>query len=175
MSNSGLLSKLTIRDATKEDISLIRELTFKVWPQTYSNILSEEQLNYMLELLYSKSSLEKQMNDHHRFIIIYDATKPVGFASFSEIHRGIYKLHKIYLLPQQQGKGTGRLLIDYVINNILQEGAQLLQLNVNRHNKAKDFYEKLGFTVIKEEDIDIGNGYYMNDFVMEKNLFNPLE
>jgi ribosomal protein S18 acetylase RimI-like enzyme len=57
-----------------------------------------------------------------------------------------------------------------LITAIKQKGATSLLLNVNRNNPTKGFYEKLGFTVIKEEDIDIGNGYFMNDYVMEKKV-----
>ena len=170
MVNVTPASKLVIRNATPEDIPLIRDLTHKIWPQTYAAILTNEQINYMLELLYSESSLIKQMNEHHRFLIVYDEITPAGFASYSEIDHGIFKLHKIYLLPDQQGKGTGRFLLDYIITIILQHDAKLLRLNVNRHNKAKDFYERLGFTLIKEEEVNIGNGYFMNDYVMEKKL-----
>ncbi len=49
-------------------------------------------------------------------------------------------------------------------------GAENLILNVNRKNKAKTFYEKNGFAVVREEDIDIGKGYFMNDYIMEKTL-----
>jgi Acetyltransferases len=80
---------------------------------------------------------------------------------------GIYKLHKIYVLPYNQGKGTGKFVITEIIRAISRKGGKGLQLNVNRNNKAKDFYEKMGFVVIREEDIDIGNGYFMNDYVME--------
>jgi ribosomal protein S18 acetylase RimI-like enzyme len=165
-----LPTELTIRNATLEDIPLIRDLTFKVWPQTYSGILNREQIDYMLELMYSEAALQKQMNDKHYFIIVQEVDIPVGFASYSEGHAGIYKLHKIYLLPNQQGKGTGRFVIDHVITRIKASGAKRLQLNVNRNNKAKDFYEKLGFTSIGELDTDIGNGYFMTDYTMEKKL-----
>jgi ribosomal protein S18 acetylase RimI-like enzyme len=162
--------QLTIRNATLKDIPLIRDLTFKVWPQTYSAILTREQIDYMLELIYSEASLQKQMNDNHHFIIVHEGDSPVGFASYSETKPQIYKLHKIYVIHNQQGKGTGRFVIDQIITNIKALGAKRLQLNVNRNNKAKDFYEKLGFTAIGEEDIDIGNGYFMNDYIMEKEL-----
>ena len=170
MTKTTRAPKLAVRNATAEDIPLIRDLTYKVWPQTYSNILTSEQINYMMELFYSVTSLQKQMKDHHRFLIVYDETIPMGFASYSETRPGIFKLHKIYVLPGQQGKGTGRFLLDYIIKDILQQDARTLHLNVNRHNKAKDFYEKLGFTVIGEEDVDIGQEYFMNDYIMEKKL-----
>ena len=82
----------------------------------------------------------------------------------------LYKLHKIYALPDQQGKGIGKFIINYISGEIKPIGATALQLNVNRYNKAKGFYEKLGFKVIGEEDIDIGNGYLMNDYIMELGL-----
>jgi len=159
-----------IRYTTTADIPLIRELTFKVWPQTYSDILTNEQIDYMLEMMYSPSSLKKQMKEGCCFIIVYDNDNPVGFASFQLIGAGVAKLHKIYVLPSQQGKGTGNFLLNYIIGQVKKQGATSLQLQVNRSNTAKVFYEKWGFLVIEEADFDIGNGFYMNDYVMEKKL-----
>ena len=161
---------LNIRKAILSDIPLIRELTFKVWPQTYAAIISKEQIDFMLQMMYSETSLQQQMNEGCRFIIVYDEAEPVGFASYQETEPAIFKLHKIYVLPSQQGKGTGRFVIDHIISEIRQQGATALQLQVNRNNKARDFYEKIGFAVILEADFDIGNGYFMNDYVMEKKL-----
>lgn len=161
---------LTIRHTTRADIPLIRELTFKVWPQTYRDILTSEQIDYMLEMMYSPASLEKQMQDGCNFIIVYDNEQPVGFASYQLTNEEVAKLHKIYVLPSQQGKGTGNFLLNYTIEQVKKLGAASLQLQVNRNNTAKAFYEKKGFVVIEEADFDIGNGYYMNDYVMEKKL-----
>ncbi len=161
---------LSIRPATVDDIPLIRELTFRVWPQTYADILSPEQIAYMLEIMYSEESLKKQMEELCRFIIVNIEEEPAGFASFGETEPGIFKLHKIYILPSQQSKGTGSFMISHIISNIRQEGGHVLQLQVNRHNKAKKFYERLGFTVTEEADFDIGHGWYMNDYIMEKRL-----
>lgn len=160
----------SVRPATTGDIELIRQLTFRVWPQTYASIISREQIDYMLDMMYSPASLEKQMNDGARFIIAYDGDEPVGFASFQEIKPAVYKLHKLYVLTTQQGKGTGRFLIDHICNTIKPEGAKALQLQVNKMNKAKTFYEKIGFTVKEEMILDIGNGYVMDDYIMEKEL-----
>ena len=124
----------------------------------------------MLDLFYSEKALHEQMEQHIEFIIVYDGVHPVGFASFGLHEPRVYKLHKIYVLPSQQGRGTGRFIIDQLEKAMKARDATALLLNVNRQNNAKSFYEKLGFTVIKEEDIDIGNGYFMNDYVMEKIL-----
>ena len=162
--------RFNIRKATTADIELVRELTFKIWPRTYASILSQDKIDYMLELMYSPGSLQRQMNNGSQFIFVYENEKPVGFAAYFEKDPSVYKLDKIYILPSQQGKGTGRFVIDHIIDEIKGKGATALQLQVNRQNKAKIFYEKLGFTVIDDKDFDIGNGFFMNDYVMEKKL-----
>ena len=161
---------MNISKAGSADIPVIRELAYKIWPGTYQAILGLEQVDYMLDLLYSEKTLRKQMEQQVEFIVASDNEDPVGFASFSSTHPDVYKLHKIYVLPSQQGKGTGRMMVDYVKQQAASSGAKFLQLNVNRYNNARHFYEKLGFAVIREEDIDIGNGFFMNDYVMQLNL-----
>lgn len=168
---------LSIIKASAVDIPLIRQLTFAIWPQTYSHLLSKEQLDYMLDMMYSSASLQKQMEeDGCIFIIVYDDGEPVAFASYAqhpadnESKPKIWKLNKIYILSTHQRKGTGKFIINYIIDEIKPKHAKALQLQVNRQNKAKDFYEKLGFKIIQTADFDIGNGYFMNDYVMELTL-----
>jgi len=163
---------LSIQKASSKDILIIRELAEKVWPQTYSPIQSAEQISYMMELIYSPGSLCRQMENGHQFILLFDEENAVGFASYSEMEPSLFKLHKLYILPGGQGRGAGRFMVDFIIKDIKMKGATSLLLNVNRKNKAKSFYEKLEFKVIREEDIDIGGGYFMTDYVMEKNLIN---
>ena len=160
----------TIRKATPEDIPLIRELCYKVWPQTFASILSQDKIDYMLEYMYSAGSLLKQMEEGSQFIFVYEGNEPVGYAAYFDKGHNIYKLDKIYVLPSQQGKGTGKFVIGYIINEIRQKGATALQLQVHRKNKARNFYEKLEFVIIEEKDFDIGQGFFMNDYVMEKQL-----
>jgi diamine N-acetyltransferase len=161
---------IEIKDASVNDLPLIRQLAFDIWPTAYGNILSNKQLEYMLDKMYSLASLEQQQQSlKHSFLIAYENNQPIGFASFAAHadDNNVYHLHKIYVLPQQQGKNVGRQMLDYVISQIKKTGAASLQLNVNRNNKALHFYEKQGFRIIHEEDIDIGEGYFMNDYVME--------
>lgn len=159
-----------IRVASFNDIQLIRELCFKIWPQTYAAIISKEQIDYMLEMMYSEASLKKQIDDGCIFLLLSENETDIGFASYQHIENNKYKLHKIYVLAAYQGKGAGRYMLNYIIEELSKQKASSLQLQVNRNNKAKEFYERLGFSVIKEADFDIGNGYFMNDFIMEKNF-----
>jgi len=163
---------IDIKAACLDDLVIIQKIAYETWPSAYLDILGKEQLDYMLEKIYSLSSLEHQFSVlKHRFIIVFDDQTPVGFASYG-VHENssIFHLNKIYVLPDQQGKNLGKLILDYVITDIKSSGATALQLNVNRNNKAIQFYEKQGFKIIRKEDIDIGFGYFMNDYVMELSL-----
>jgi ribosomal protein S18 acetylase RimI-like enzyme len=159
---------ITIVNAGITDIPIIQSLTYKIWPETYYPIIGEAQVAYMLGLFYSEEALKEQMATGHQFILCHDDNEPVGFASYSPTEPGIYKLNKLYVLPNQQGKGIGKQMITCIIHALQQLQATHLRLNVNIHNtQAIGFYEKNGFYKFKEEDIDIGGGYFMNDFVLE--------
>jgi ribosomal protein S18 acetylase RimI-like enzyme len=158
----------SIREASLSDIHRIQQLAEKTWWPTYSVILAAEQIQYMLDTIYSEASLKKVMeNGSQTFILLEDERGSQGFAAYGKRKEqpSVFKLHKIYVLPDNQGKGYGRKLIQEVCKRIQQEGANCLDLNVNRHNPAKQFYERIGFRVIREEDIPIGP-YWMNDYVM---------
>ncbi len=163
-------NELLIRAADLDDINTIGFLAHETWPTAYGATHSQEQISYMLNLFYAPKALATQMNtDKHRFLLAELDDEAVGFASFSAIDgEGTYKLHKLYVLPSLQGKGVGRLLLEFICDELKHLKASALRLNVNRLNAARHFYEKLGFEVIKEEVNDIGRGFVMDDYVMEK-------
>lgn len=167
-----MTEELIVRDAGLEDINTIGFLAYQIWPVAYKDILELDQLQYMLKLIYSPASLKRQMTvEQHHFLLAELGEEPVGFAAYSRIiEPSTFKLHKLYVLPQIQGKGLGKTLLENVEEAVRNAGGTHLHLNVNRHNKARMFYERLGFSIIDEEDIDIGNNYFMNDYVMEKNI-----
>lgn len=159
----------TITKAAAKDSEIIHNLAKQVWEPTYGNILSVEQLKYMFELMYSIESLNRQMEDGHVYYIAYRKGKPVGYVSVEKENESRFHLQKLYILPSEQGNGLGRLLIDKIKEHVKierPEGDLTLVLNVNRENKAKLFYEKLGFYVESQGDFEIGNGFYMNDYIM---------
>ncbi len=160
---------IILRKAKEEDISIISNLAEQIWPQTYSAYISEAQLRFMLDKMYNKGELLSQFQNGHVFLIASENGKDVGFAGFSIIDSSnkAYKLHKLYVLPEMHGKGVGKILINEVVNLAVREGGKTLQLNVNRNNNAKDFYIKAGFNIKETVDLDIGNGFFMNDYVME--------
>lgn len=163
------MSELSIRIASKIDIPIIQEIAYTTWPSTYGHILNKEQLNYMLDMMYSSSSLENQMNQNITFFLAELNGEIVGFASTGrEPMEGMFKLHKLYILPNIQTKGIGSALLEAVILFAKKNSGEQLVLQVNRNNSAVDFYKKKDFIILYEADFDIGNGYQMNDYVMGK-------
>lgn len=163
-------SELVIRPASFNDIQYIRDIAYKTWPSTYAPILPAGQVTYMLDRIYSTQSLADQIRNNHLFFLALLNDDPVGFASFSHETGVSYKLQKLYVLPTIQKTGAGRKMLETIETIIKSMNGEVLLLNVNRNNVAKTFYEKNGFAIIKEEDIDIGNGYFMNDYIMQKEL-----
>lgn len=161
-----------IQKAGASDLLLIEKLALEIWPSTFAEILSIEQIEYMLNMMYHQVVLKNQLLNGHTFYLLFEDNIPIGFIGIEHHFQNTdqTKIHKIYLLPSKQGKGYGKLLIDFVENEAKSFNSQSLLLNVNRYNKAVKFYQKIDFEIIKEEDIDIGNNFFMNDFVMIKSI-----
>ncbi len=159
-----------IRPATLADADCIVKIAHQTWWPAYRDILSAEQISYMLQSIYLSDKIATQIEDGtQQYLILEDDGVPVAFASYSPRSEDaeVYKLHKLYCHPSTQGKGYGKLLIDSVVDMVKQAGKTKLELNVNRSNNAKRFYEKMGFTIAYDEDIAIGP-YFMNDHVMRR-------
>ncbi|HEX8017361.1 MAG TPA: GNAT family N-acetyltransferase [Flavobacterium sp.] len=164
---------ITISEAKAENIKTIQEITYTTWPITYGKILSEEQLDYMLDLFYSDKALNNQLDKKEQlFYMISEDETTLGFIGIEHHYKNepVTRIHKIYLLPETQGKGIGKKVIVEIQKLALENNSSSLSLNVNRFNSALSFYKKIGFEVIDEVNIDIGNGYLMEDYVMEKKL-----
>jgi len=164
---------ITIRKATTDDALLIREIAYKTWPDTYKNIVSEIQLEYMLELFYNhKTLMETISKKNHYFLLALDQEICQGFAAIEHHYLGneITRLNKLYVLPEAQGKGIGKKLMDEVTVLATEKASRAINLNVNRFNKAHFFYSKIGFKIISEVDVKLDFGYLMEDYVMEKYL-----
>ncbi|RYD77821.1 MAG: GNAT family N-acetyltransferase, partial [Sphingobacteriales bacterium] len=149
---------ITLRKAKEEDLEIIRDIATATWPSTYMELIGREQIDYMLDKMYNKGELLKQFMEGHIFLIAEDGENQYGFAGYSIVghEERIYKLHKLYVLPSAHGKGVGKILINEVFNQVKDSGGSALELNVNKNNKAKDFYLKAGFTVKESVKIDIG-------------------
>ena len=169
---------ISITQATESDIHVIKSMANVVFRNTYSSILTAEQVEYMMEWMYSKQSLEKQFSDLHIFFIAWCNGIAVGYMSIqkeciTEDNITVYHLHKLYVMPEWQGSGIGEHLFkkayEYATHNKNSAKARI-ELYVNRYNKAVWFYLRMGMEIAREGDFPIGDGFYMNDYIMSLEL-----
>ena len=172
------MSEVMIKKAAGENLKTIRDMAQVVFRHTYREILSPDQMEYMMDIMYSMPNLQIQLQEGHHYYIAYEDQAPCGYVSVQ--HEGpdndgveVFHLHKIYVMPDTQGKGVGLRLFETVVDhvrNAVPGQCARIELNVNKYNKAVDFYKHLGMRVLLEEDFPIGNGFYKTDYIMGLDL-----
>lgn len=161
---------IIIEKINYQELNRIQHLAEKTWEPTYKSILSREQLIYMFDKMYNLKTLSERIKEGSEFYIIKENNSDVGFTEIIYKKEELY-ISKIYIDPAFQKKGYGERLIEFIIQKGKEFEKKQLSLNVNRYNPAIGFYEKLQFKIIDTIDIEIGNGYLMEDYIMKKELF----
>lgn len=172
------MDNVQIRKAGVEDVGTINELAQVVFRHTYRDILSPEQMEYMMDWMYAPANILRQYEEGHVYYLLICSGEPGGYVSIQregidEQGIEVYHLQKIYILPSCQGKCFGRLLFAHaaeIVKTLAQGRKVRIELNVNRNNKAVSFYRHLGMTILRQGDFHIGNGFYMNDYIMGLDL-----
>ncbi len=165
-----------IRIATLDDIPAIQQVAYHTWPSAYGGIISEEQIKFMLDLMYSTESLVQQMVKGHQFYLFEavrvqaEMNEILGFASVSNELNGVFKLNKLYINPTAQKTGAGKALLTAVKEYAKQNGGSQLILQVNKQNPAIEFYKKQGLSVLSEQVFELEHGFVMDDYIMGVSL-----
>jgi len=162
---------INIIPATAEDFPIIRQIAYTTWPIAYGHILSKAQLDYMLGAFYSTETLTQNLKEKgHFFMLAKEGENVLGFTSFEHNYnnKNVTHVHKLYILPETQGKGIGKLLIGAVEKAARNNNSDAITLNVNRFNKAQEFYRKFGFEITATVDVQLDHGYLMEDYIMTK-------
>lgn len=163
---------MMITPASKKDIKLIQDLARESWQSTYAHILRQEQIDYMLEMMYSETTLLKHFdNPNYFYYLVTDRHQYFGFFGYEKhAQPKTTKLHRIYFLSRAQGRGLGKMSLDFIKQEALKNGDEQVLLTVNKNNSALQFYQSQGFEISSEAVFDIGGGYVMDDFIMISSL-----
>lgn len=161
-----------IRAACAADLPLIAELAGRIWRAHYSSILSREQIEYMLSWMYDPAQLRRDVERGVVYELLFVEGRAVGFCGYEPLAQdGYLKLHKLYLEVSQHGRGLGSLLLRHVEDEARRRELPKVVLGVNRFNaKAIRAYERNGYLVREELKTEIGRGFVMDDYIMEKRL-----
>ena len=166
-------TNVALRPVSKDEYGKVRALAETVWPVCYKDILSAEQIKYMMDMMYSANVIAKEISDGVRYCFVEHRGEIAGYLAWGPCDPAdkTAKLHKLYLLPAKHGQGIGSRAIELVRQEVKTSGYSRLCLNVNRQNScAIKCYNKNGFAIVKQEDNDIGNGFFMTDYVMETDV-----
>ena len=157
---------------TADALARVRAIADDVWPKTFREILSPEQIVYMMKMMYAPEVMEKELSSGYSFDLLVVDGQDAGdmvYAPYDE--PGTLKLHKLYLLEEYQGKGYGQKMLQHVIDTAKARDFQSVILAVNKQNvKGQKAYSRFGFKHYKSVQIDIGNGFIMDDYWLRFSL-----
>ena len=147
------------------ELARVRSIADDVWPKTFRGILSPEQIIYMMNMMYAPEIMEKELASGYTFELLVIDGRDAGYMVYAPYEPGTMKLHKLYLLEEFQGKGYGQKMLRHVINVASGHGFSSVILAVNKQNqKAQKAYKRFGFECYKSVQVDIGNGFIMDDY-----------
>jgi diamine N-acetyltransferase len=156
---------MDIRPLAEPDLPLVAELAYRVWPHAYAGVLSAEQIANILGSIYTPANLTAEMAAGHRFWGAFDAAAALGFASGYRDGDVVW-LKKLYVLPEAQGRGVGRALLETVAGAFGR--AAQMRLFVNSGNTAaQDFYRRRGFVLAETRPVQMGD-YAFTDFIFAR-------
>lgn len=159
---------------SKEDYLIMLNIVNEVWPLCYKEILSQEQIEYMIHWMYNIDKVkEETKNDSPFFIVSNENDEDIAIVSYDTVPKedGKVMLHKLYMKKEFWGKSLGQEILTHVTNEAIKAGAKYINIQVNRFNtRAQKAYARNGFTIYKTLCTDIGNGFVMDDYFMKKDL-----
>lgn len=163
---------VTLRPATVEDAPNLAALAAVIWPEAFSDMITRAQIEYMLKHLQSAQAMATQMREGFFYWFICRGDQRIGYAAVRyDVDENIGHLSKLYILAAERGGGASLHALNALCDDARARGATRLSLTVNKTNaRAIRFYEKHGFKKTRALVIDIGGGFVMDDFVMERPL-----
>lgn len=160
---------LTFHTAAEEDIPTLRALAGRIWRESYAKMISPAQMAYMLAWMYSAETIRRELSEGVLWEIVRLDGDDIGYLSVTFGADGVAKLHKLYLLPELQGKGHGQAVLAHVFALASEQEMREVRLQVNKQNvRAQRAYERYGFGRMEEAVFDIGGGYVMDDYIMAR-------
>jgi ribosomal protein S18 acetylase RimI-like enzyme len=160
---------------SEAQLAVVAELAREIWYEYYVALIGRAQVDYMVAKFQSVSAMAQQMREGYEYFLLARAGRNVGYCAVqaqtdNQTGEGSLFISKLYVLQQERGAGTGRLCMEFIEQLARSRGLQLLWLTVNKGNPAVNAYKRLGFRIARDLVIDIGGGFVMDDYRMEKPL-----
>lgn len=163
---------------TPEQVATVAALAHTIWYEFYVPLIGRAQVDYMVGKFQSAAAMQAQIDQGYEYFLVRraDATGPaaeIGYCAVQEQPGRVMFLSKFYLHHAARGSGTGRRCMEFIEGLARRRGLSLLWLTVNKGNPSVQAYRRLGFRIAAELVMDIGGGFVMDDYRMEKALQAP--
>ena len=156
--------------STQEQLTTIEDLAYEIWHQHYTPIIGKDQVEYMLEKYQSAEAMAEQIKNGSQYFLMLDENIPLGYMSADLLADRLF-LSKFYVTKSARGKGYGRTMMAYLETLAKKNNLNKISLTVNRYNTGSiAMYEKVGFSISGSVVNDIGEGFFMDDYQMEKRV-----
>ena len=162
--------QITIQQALSEkQINEVSDFAIHVWHEYFPFLLSDQQIDYMCDLFNTPSVMMNNIHNHHyQYYGVYQQDTIIGYIALQDQPSYLF-LSKLYLAAAARGHGYASAMMDFVIKQAKSRGYTTIQLTCNKYNEhSLDVYHHYGFTIIDSVQTDIGDGYIMDDYIMEK-------
>ena len=157
-----------VRVKNKAQISRVAQLAKDIWVEYYPAIISQGQITYMIDTFQSPAAIESQIAEGMQYYLTVTDGEEIGYLAYTAEQGSSLFLSKIYIARDFRNKGKGREAFEFITQQASNSCCNKIWLTVNKHNKAAiDKYLKIGFTITESVKKEIGNGFYMDDYVME--------
>lgn len=163
---------LILEVTTPTLIETTAQLAHKIWNQHYVPIIGQDQVDYMLDKFQDVEAISNQISNGYDYFIIYHDLNPSGYLTLvPNSNDKKLMISKIYVDFDFRGLGLGSRLIDFTIKRAKQDKFNSIWLTVNKNNtKSIEWYKSKGFLIKEKIKMDIGNGFVMDDYLMELQL-----
>jgi diamine N-acetyltransferase len=159
-----------IEVSTENHRDIIESLAREIWTEHYIPFIGEQQVDYMLARYQSKQAIKEQIASGVLYFLIEEGQVFIGYIAVRPMGEELF-LSKIYLRSSHRARGYGKKAVQFVETLARERGLRKIVLTVNKNNTAAiRAYEKIGFSNVGSLVQDIGSGFVMDDYAMEKTV-----
>lgn len=163
---------------TPEQLAVVAALAREIWYEYYVPLIGRPQVDYMVAKFQNAPAMQAQIEQGYEYFLVQrqDASgewSDIGYCAIQEQPGRVMFLSKFYLHHAARGSGTGRRCMEFIEGLARRRGLSSLWLTVNKGNPAVQAYQRLGFRIAADLVMDIGGGFVMDDYRMEKALEVP--
>jgi diamine N-acetyltransferase len=155
--------------STTTQVAEVARMAHEVWNEYYVPIIGRAQVDYMVAKFQTVEAMQSQIDSGYEYFQIQQAGEIIGYAAIRhDASDARLFISKLYVLAAHRKSGAGRKCLELIEHMAQDRGATHLWLTVNKGNPSVRAYERLGFRIVESMVMDIGGGYVMDDYRMEK-------